>query len=130
MKGNEGWNQDCWNQCDTTILHWVPHWHPSLCINFIHHDTSIASVQTSPQKNSLHPSYPRYVWQSKTKSITIRLMIQFSIFPSLDLVTKKFWSPTFNHHNWQPKNFSCLILVTIINNQNKLKIFGHLWLLD
>jgi len=40
--------------------------------------------------NSLHPSYPRYVWQSKTKSITIRLMIQFSIFPSLDLVTEKF----------------------------------------
>ncbi len=109
-----------------------PMWQP-FCIGChigIHPDASISSILTHQlhlskvvhKTNSLHPSYPCYVWRSKTELITIRLMIQFSIFPSLNLATENFWSPTFNHHNWQPKNFSCLILVTITNNQKKFNL--------
>jgi hypothetical protein len=61
-------------------------------------DASISSILThqlhlsklAHKTNSLHPSYPRYVWRSKTKLITIRVMIEFSIFPSLNFVTKIF----------------------------------------
>ncbi len=103
--------------------------HVGICLN-----ASISSIMThqlhmsklTPKKNSLHPSCPHYVWQLKTKLIIIRLTTKFSIFLSLNLVTKIFWSPTFSHRGWQPKHFSRQILVAIINNQMFFNIFDFL----
>jgi hypothetical protein len=98
-------------------LRWVPRWHLSWCINFIHPNTLIASVQTNPRKKIITPKLPPLWMVIKNKFDWSRIDHWIFNFAIIELVTEFFLSPTFNHHTWQPKIFNHQILVTIINNQ-------------